>query len=694
MTITQDVLDSDLLARWAAGRQPTRRRSSPKGVARAGLRFAFCGRISTEDYQDKVSSARWQLDFANELVGGRGRIVAEFFDIGYSRRLPWPDRPQAAALLAAVADTNRGFDAIVVGEYERAFYGDQLLQMAPLFERHGVQLWLPELDGPVDITNPTHVALIMLLGVQSKREVQRARFRVIAAMRAQAREQGRHLGGRPPYGYRLVDAGPHPNTAHARWGRRLHRLEPDPVTAPHVRWMFAQRLAGRSFASIARDLNRPRRTLPVRRRPGPQPAPPRASYPARSGQEPDKLGWEDRHVVRRLLLLAASTPLASRSACRVWWMACAAYALPVICFDTNVIRDTGSREGTLFTLLRGLARLTGHPLALPQTVLDELMGHYERTITEAHATVERIEQRQQADKPEKDGQADRLVAARDVLLDLIPWWIGRAEFYRGDNSKLPLIASACRREDDRLRKIFHIVPKPAGADEEGNRREIARQLPALHDGDSGKGSRDAAIWLTVLDAARGSGTSLVFFISKDGGFASKGGRRPLRPELRAEADRSGAASLVFYSDVDQLIGRLSCVTTTLPEPIETLIASEPAEAAVHAHLRDGDFRIDLTGWRSELGYGIAAPDDLVPQPRVAAGHDTPRVTRVGETTLVAFNRVWYVTRRYRVPAEDGLSDEKTAEFTVLFSLLVSYVDDKIQRVQVVSRGGVRGQAGL
>jgi hypothetical protein len=57
------------------------------------------------------------------------------------------------------------------------------------------------------------------------------------------------------YGYLLVDAGPHLNRAHASWGRRLHRLEPDPTTAPHVRWMFAQRLTGRSVASIARELN-------------------------------------------------------------------------------------------------------------------------------------------------------------------------------------------------------------------------------------------------------------------------------------------------------------------------------------------------------------------------------------------------------------------------------------------------------
>jgi site-specific DNA recombinase len=76
-----------------------------------------------------------------------------------------------------------------------------------------------------------------------------------AAAATATREQGRYLGGRPPYGYRLADAGPHPNKAHAAWGRRAHRLEPDPGTAHVVAWMFAQRLAGHSVARIARALN-------------------------------------------------------------------------------------------------------------------------------------------------------------------------------------------------------------------------------------------------------------------------------------------------------------------------------------------------------------------------------------------------------------------------------------------------------
>jgi len=89
--------------------------------------------------------------------------VAEFFDVGYSRRLPWADRPEAAALLTAATSTDRPFDAVVVGEYERAFHGDQLTHIATLLASRGVQLWLPEINGPVDLDSPTHQAVMMLL---------------------------------------------------------------------------------------------------------------------------------------------------------------------------------------------------------------------------------------------------------------------------------------------------------------------------------------------------------------------------------------------------------------------------------------------------------------------------------------------------------------------------------------------------
>ncbi|MFI1991097.1 recombinase family protein [Actinoplanes sp. NPDC020271] len=188
------------------------------------MRFAFYGRISTDGYQDPVSSRAWQLEAAGWLIAGRGRVVAEFFDVGVSRSVPWSRGEQASALLAAAADPDRGFDAVVVAEFERGFAAGQAQSIIAQLNAYGVQLWLPEVEGPVNLTEPEHRAVLSMLGHQSQREVLRNRFRTSAAMAAQVREQGRHLGGRPPYGYRLVDAGPHPNKVHARWGRRLHRL--------------------------------------------------------------------------------------------------------------------------------------------------------------------------------------------------------------------------------------------------------------------------------------------------------------------------------------------------------------------------------------------------------------------------------------------------------------------------------------
>jgi site-specific DNA recombinase len=239
------------LAAWA---ERTGRRGSAS-TAPGGVRFAFYGRVSTEDWQDPVTSRTRQREQATVLVDGHGKIVAEFFDIGESRTLAWSRRPQAAALVAALADPDRGWDAIVIGEYERAFYGSQYASVAPLLEHYGIQLWTPEVGGRIDYHAEDHEQAMLALGLQAKREITRTRIRVRTAMAAQTREQGRYLGGRPPYGYRLADAGPHPNKAHAAWGRRAHRLEPDPAAAPVVSWMFSQRLAGRSAARITRALN-------------------------------------------------------------------------------------------------------------------------------------------------------------------------------------------------------------------------------------------------------------------------------------------------------------------------------------------------------------------------------------------------------------------------------------------------------
>ena len=194
------------LVSWAERTARWDRRPAGRGM----VRFVFYGRVSTEDWQDPVTSRARQREQAEALVRGHGQIVAELFDVGQTRKLAWACRPQSAALVAQLADPDRGWDAIVIGEYERAFYGSQYASMAPLFEHYGVQLWMPEVGGRVDWRAEDHEQAMLVLGLSSKREITRTRIRVRTAMAAQTREQGRYLGGRPPYGYRLADAGPHP----------------------------------------------------------------------------------------------------------------------------------------------------------------------------------------------------------------------------------------------------------------------------------------------------------------------------------------------------------------------------------------------------------------------------------------------------------------------------------------------------
>jgi hypothetical protein len=71
-------------------------------------RLACWGLVSTEDNQDPESSRGWQLTRAKALIEPHGgQIVAEFFDIDKSCSIPPQRRPQARALLQALADPKR-----------------------------------------------------------------------------------------------------------------------------------------------------------------------------------------------------------------------------------------------------------------------------------------------------------------------------------------------------------------------------------------------------------------------------------------------------------------------------------------------------------------------------------------------------------------------------------------------------------
>ena len=248
-----------------------RRRAAPSPEKTSpARRFAFCGRVSTEDNQDPDASRNWQISRSRALIEPAGGIiVAEYFDIGQSRSLPWARRPRAAQLLADLANPGH---AVVIGEPQRAFCGNQYSLTMPVLTHYGVELWVPEVGGPIDPDSEAHDLIMSVFGGMSKGERNRIRLRVRAAMAAQAAVEGRLLGGLPPYGYRIADAGPHPNPAKAADGKRLHKLEPDPQTAWVVRRIFAECVAGRGLFAIAEALTRDRVPSPVPARHGPRPA--------------------------------------------------------------------------------------------------------------------------------------------------------------------------------------------------------------------------------------------------------------------------------------------------------------------------------------------------------------------------------------------------------------------------------------
>jgi len=174
---------------WTGGGRA--RRVRPRRARRGAgegslLRFAFCGRVSTEDQQDPDASRNWQLARARALTERHGEIVTEFFDIGQSRSIPWKRRPRAAELLGQLKDPDRGFEAVVIGEPQRAFYGNQYGLTFPVFAHYGVQLWVPEVGGPIDPESEAHDLVMSVFGGMSKGERTRIKIRVRAAMSAQA----------------------------------------------------------------------------------------------------------------------------------------------------------------------------------------------------------------------------------------------------------------------------------------------------------------------------------------------------------------------------------------------------------------------------------------------------------------------------------------------------------------------------
>ncbi|MBB4661776.1 recombinase family protein [Conexibacter arvalis] len=245
---------------------------SPTPIAPATVRYAFYGRVSTEDQQDPSLSIPRQLAACERVVREvGGTIVAFYWDIESGRKelltrgrgansTPFGvpvRRDGGIADLRADASKGRSFDAVIVESIDR------LSRMTA--DATGIERELEHLDiGLFASDEPMVANATAILTRRVKQGV--AEWYVCDLMEKSRRgmeksvKQGWHTGGPVPYGYTL-EPHRHPNPHKAREGKKKHRLVPDPERAPIVlmifSWYVVRKLGiGEICDRLNRDLDR------------------------------------------------------------------------------------------------------------------------------------------------------------------------------------------------------------------------------------------------------------------------------------------------------------------------------------------------------------------------------------------------------------------------------------------------------
>jgi site-specific DNA recombinase len=217
-------------------------------------RFAFYGRLSTDDRQDVTLARPSQLEACvRKITELGGDITAEFFDQASGAR---DDRLSWTALTIEARDrATRRFDGVVIYQTSR-LSRDRV--SAGLFERElrkvGVSVVYALGAGDPD----TAEGKLLIALQQGFDEYERSKIkRETRRGMKQNTLNGYRNGGRAPYGYKL-EREPHPVASRAHSGETKSRLVPDPEQASVIAEIFHLWVVkGWGCTKIANHLNRP-----------------------------------------------------------------------------------------------------------------------------------------------------------------------------------------------------------------------------------------------------------------------------------------------------------------------------------------------------------------------------------------------------------------------------------------------------
>jgi site-specific DNA recombinase len=214
------------------------------------LRFAWYGRLSTEELQQPELAFPTQRAACERRIRGIGGIVCEFTDVQSGRS---SDRAGIEFLLAEATSDRRRFDAVVTYKAERFARSMYLsLHYEHELKAQGIPIYVSDEFG--DPGRPTSVLTRRIKQAVGEWYVLELVEESRRGMEENTR-QGFNTGGVAPYGYQKVYL-PHPSKTMAQRGFRKARLEPHPEQAPIVRWIFHDFVfGGKTIRHLVEELN-------------------------------------------------------------------------------------------------------------------------------------------------------------------------------------------------------------------------------------------------------------------------------------------------------------------------------------------------------------------------------------------------------------------------------------------------------
>lgn len=201
---------------------------------------------------------------------------------------------------------------------------------------------------------------------------------------------------------------------------------------------------------------------------------------------------------------------------------------PLIFLDTNVLPRVGSLKNVLMSAVLQVATHSGHKVCISDVVVEEAVN------IRKEAAAEAIQKLRDA-----FNQANKILELESIYI--------------------PDLQEVADEWREGLTSTFEVFPVGGSQAVEALKREAARKRPARE----GKGARDTAIWLSMLEYACGREDSIHFVSDNKEDFADASDAKRLHPDL-VEDCKERSVEVIYHRNLDSLLEALSQRVDTAP----------------------------------------------------------------------------------------------------------------------------------